>query len=362
MGSNSKTLGLVLVVLFLIPIVTFHPVTVKAQTKTLVVPDQYLTIQQAIDNSSAGDTIYVKSGDYNITAGNYNLFGDEGLFINKSISLVGENCKNTIIRTSQIVSYGEGIEVTANNASISGFTIIGNTNIVALYGNSDYIGQNIINFTSYLSSGDAVEEFGLGNTISSNTIYGATQGLSSLNEIINGVATNYMVGSGTVGIDSSASKDGSIANNAINNFGIGLITGKTDIMNNTIADCGLAIYILENPTSIYGNNLVNYSQFSIYSGLNNVNATNNWWGTNDTQVINTKIIHSLNNQPEGNVTFIPFLTEPNPHAMPLTPSPTSTVPELPYCILLIVFFFGTITVIALISKKRGQYFTPPKTT
>ena len=40
MGKISKTLALMLVVLFLMSIATFQPITVKAQTKTHVVPDR----------------------------------------------------------------------------------------------------------------------------------------------------------------------------------------------------------------------------------------------------------------------------------------------------------------------------------
>ena len=37
---------------------------VKAEPKTIVVPDDYPTIQGAIGNASDGDTIYVKKGIY----------------------------------------------------------------------------------------------------------------------------------------------------------------------------------------------------------------------------------------------------------------------------------------------------------
>jgi pectin methylesterase-like acyl-CoA thioesterase len=34
-------------------------------SKTLIVPDQYPTIQAAVNNATAGDTIFVKKGTYN---------------------------------------------------------------------------------------------------------------------------------------------------------------------------------------------------------------------------------------------------------------------------------------------------------
>jgi len=62
MGSLCKTLSVVLVLVFLTSVVTLQSATVKAQTKTIVVPDDYPTIQAAIGNASDGDTVFVKNG------------------------------------------------------------------------------------------------------------------------------------------------------------------------------------------------------------------------------------------------------------------------------------------------------------
>ena len=58
----------------------------KAESKTIVVPDDYSTITDAVNHASDGDVVFVKNGIYN-----------ESLVIDKSISLVGEDVKNTII-------------------------------------------------------------------------------------------------------------------------------------------------------------------------------------------------------------------------------------------------------------------------
>lgn len=66
---------------------------VKAEPKTIVVPDDYSTIQAAINSASEGDKIFVKSGTY------YN----QSLVINKTVSLVGEDAKTTILRGVDVV-------------------------------------------------------------------------------------------------------------------------------------------------------------------------------------------------------------------------------------------------------------------
>jgi len=46
----------------------------------------------------------------------------------------------------------------------------------------------------------------------------------------------------------------------------------------------------------------------------NIDASYNWWGTTDTQAINLTIYGSKYSFDLGTVSFVPFLTEPNPEA------------------------------------------------
>jgi nitrous oxidase accessory protein len=99
-------------------------------------------IQDLIDNASDGDTIYIPSGTYY-----------ENIVINKSISLIGED-KNTTI----IDGFGNGhtvyyvVYVSANNVTVSGFTIqdSGNSLTLGILIRSNYntISKNIINAIS----------------------------------------------------------------------------------------------------------------------------------------------------------------------------------------------------------------------
>ena len=71
----------------------------------------YTKIQDAIDNSSDGDTVFVfdESSPY-----------FENLIVNKAIALIGENKETTIINGSE---NGNVVYVTVDSVTISGFTI-----------------------------------------------------------------------------------------------------------------------------------------------------------------------------------------------------------------------------------------------
>lgn len=69
----------------------------------------YQTIQEGINNSYQGYTVYVKNGTYN-----------ENIVINKKINLDGENRTNTIIDGN---NKGHVIDIAVEGAGVSGFTI-----------------------------------------------------------------------------------------------------------------------------------------------------------------------------------------------------------------------------------------------
>ena len=99
----------------------------KARAETITVPDDYSTIQDAINAAAEGDTIFVKKGTYQIPT-------NQTLTIHKSISLIGEDTENTIISlnpgynvtyilTTPFFGLANAIIVDANDVKLSGFTI-----------------------------------------------------------------------------------------------------------------------------------------------------------------------------------------------------------------------------------------------
>ncbi len=106
MSNLAKSLAFVLAATFLMSLAILPPPMTEAESKTTVVPDDYPTIQQAINHVAEGDVIYVKKGTY-----------VENPIVNKSISLVGED------RDSTVIDVTAGLSVESNSVTLTGFTI-----------------------------------------------------------------------------------------------------------------------------------------------------------------------------------------------------------------------------------------------
>lgn len=61
----------------------------SAGSKTIVVPDDFATLEAAVYQASAGDTIYVRSGQHKIS--------NDTLVINKTLSIIGEDAEATFL-------------------------------------------------------------------------------------------------------------------------------------------------------------------------------------------------------------------------------------------------------------------------
>ncbi|HSV49696.1 MAG TPA: NosD domain-containing protein [Candidatus Acidoferrales bacterium] len=101
--------------------------SVKADPTTIVVPDNYPTIQLAIDAAKEGDTIYFKKGYYEGPV-------NQTLEINKAMTLLGEDKDTTTLKLSppyvkmniftyEYMGYLDAIKINSNNVRVSGLTI-----------------------------------------------------------------------------------------------------------------------------------------------------------------------------------------------------------------------------------------------
>jgi len=95
-------------------ILTFNIQPVKSESETWTVDNDgsadFTTIQEAINNATAGDTILVNKGTYY-----------EHVTVNKTISLIGNDTDQTIVNGGRTASV---ITITADNVNIRGFTVM----------------------------------------------------------------------------------------------------------------------------------------------------------------------------------------------------------------------------------------------
>ena len=198
----------------------------------------FTSIQQALDNATAGDTIFVYNGTY-----------FENVTISKGINLVGENPANTIMRINPVANI---IKVIANNVQISGFTI----------DNSSDTGIRVINSSNVTISGSRII-----NNYKNGIIFGGTT--------YSTIANNYF------------------ENNFYGTIYINMGSDHNTITGNTIR--GPTMYGIVSDHSSYqymaGNNILNskkpnlsYNSYGIYAYYSNGsiiignNATNNTVG------------------------------------------------------------------------------------
>jgi parallel beta-helix repeat protein len=212
---------------------------VFVSSKTIWVPDNFTSIQEAINNASDGDTIFVCNGTYY-----------ENVFVSKAITLIGESKEGTIIDGGGVRTT---VEVHVNNVTITGFTIE-NSNIPLCSGieiyNSNYV--NIIDNIITNNNGYGVEIYGSSyfNTVSDNII-----------------TNNQVVGILIYDPDGKAGWNVVKANCIINNTGSGIVLTESHtntLEDNVITNQGTGIFFTHAANNTIKNNLISNNQKGIY--------------------------------------------------------------------------------------------------
>ncbi len=153
------------------------PTGTQTQSEILIVPDDYPSISQAFIRAAAGEVIFLRNGIYNDTA----------LYINRPITLVGEDVKNTIVtlNATEITRYdpifggtytttGPSIKIHASNVKISGLTL---SSTGGIHGDGD----NIKIISCIISSKSSNVLTGSNLTISRNSLKGDYMKLTGSN-------------------------------------------------------------------------------------------------------------------------------------------------------------------------------------
>jgi len=150
--------ALLALLLFNVSSVAFDAAYVTASPKTIRVPQDYQTIQEAINWASAGDTIMVAAGTYH-----------ENVVVHETVSIIGQDRNTTIIDGS-----GSEIEpvvrIEANNVSLSGFTIQNGYQGIWVFSSEN----SIVNNTVKDNRGEGILLFSHGNTLRHNNMEGNT--------------------------------------------------------------------------------------------------------------------------------------------------------------------------------------------
>lgn len=193
---------------------------------TIIVPDDYLTIQEAIDNAGSDDCIYVKNGTYTVAI----------TITQDNLTIQGEDKNNTIIQ-------GDGsaniINIQGDFININGFTIEQSHGFSGIFiansSNNEIIG-NILKYCN----GDGIGLYSAhNNTIQNNIISNCDEiGIDLDYSNNNSIKGNILMNSTWIGMALLNSNENNIDNNIIEdsrNYGIDMVSSDKNILSkNTI--------------------------------------------------------------------------------------------------------------------------------
>jgi len=257
-------------------------ISVTANTTTWVVKKDgtadFTVIQEAVDNATDGDTIFVCSG----------IYYEHIIIFNKTLSLIGENRDQTIIdgnETGTVISIsaannlsiknltmcrsdmsdgaGSGISLSQSNGNdIRYNTITNNTNGISLQSSSgNTISDNMVMHNEY---GISLQSSS-GNTISDNMVMHNEYGISLQSSSGNTISDN-MVMHNEYGISLQSSSGNTISDNIVTHNNHGIIPTVSD--NNVVSS-----------NNVFSNRFEGmFFSFSYNNMVLENTMTNNSWG------------------------------------------------------------------------------------
>ncbi len=252
-------------------------------------------------NETAGTGCIVENSTFNVTT-------TEALGISSSVKV-----SNCTIRSSD--RYGTyGINIGDGSPTIINNTISGAYRGIQIYAGTPTIVNNFLsnNYEAIFITGGS--QTPCSPLISKNVI---------TDDVIGIDVSCY--GSGTANIAENLilnSKGSEIFNIMSGGTASVVVEGsrnyKCNILNNTIFNSNCSLVLPSSPQPILtfkGNNVYGDSQYDVYLRIGeNVNLSENWWGTTDNQTIDHAIYDFYDNFGLGVVTYQPILLNPNPKA------------------------------------------------
>ncbi|NOR77480.1 MAG: hypothetical protein GQ523_03445, partial [Methanophagales archaeon] len=207
----------------------------------IYVPDDYATIQGAVDNTAAGDTIIVRDGTYL-----------ESVKVNKRLTIRSENGPaNTIVESPEGVN-DHVLTVTADHVHINGLTVKNAT------------GKNEAGQYNYAGLYISANHCDITDNMAINNAYGFFLSESSKNTLINNVASDH-IGDGIYVTNSNYN---TISNNTVKlnrRYGIRLYSSHNNtVCNNDVSNNGYGIRLSGSHNNIMEKNNV---KLSTYDGI-----------------------------------------------------------------------------------------------
>lgn len=265
MGSASKSLALVLVIILTVSLAILPSATLKAdlkQNRTLIVPDNFSTILSAIENATNGDTILVRSGTYQ----------ENALSINKSISLIGEGSETTTINLNsgghtvtidpldkvKLFLYDPVIRAEGADFKLSGFTISSTGGKISIAANGTQITNNKIT--------NIFEASGYYLNIADNSFFRDSSIFADYSRIC---SNSFFDSNGDNGIDLGGHYS-IITNNIMPNTGVHMGASSCFISGNKITDSTYPFIVVGDSNVIQGNTINHIAYGLRLEGSNNI--------------------------------------------------------------------------------------------